>query len=141
MGQLTHLVGDLMEVSRAITGRIQLRLEQTTVSGIVERAGGDGSSSDRPAKTSTHGVAAARPRFGLYADASRLEQVVTNLLANAAKYTNEGGHIWLSVQQEGGQSGAACTGYGASASLPLSCPTSSTCSRNRNGHPTVRRTG
>jgi CheY-like chemotaxis protein len=37
----------------------------------------------------------------LHADASRLEQVVTNLLTNAAKYTNEGGHIWLSVQQEG----------------------------------------
>ena len=37
----------------------------------------------------------------LYADAARLEQVVTNLLTNAAKYTNEGGHIWLCVQQEG----------------------------------------
>jgi CheY-like chemotaxis protein len=37
----------------------------------------------------------------LYADAARLEQVVTNLLTNAVKYTNEGGHIWLSAQQEG----------------------------------------
>jgi CheY-like chemotaxis protein len=39
----------------------------------------------------------------LYADASRLEQVVTNLLTNAAKYTNEGGHIRLSALQEGDQ--------------------------------------
>ena len=37
MGQLTHLVDDLMEVSRITTGRIQLRPEPVTV-GIVERA-------------------------------------------------------------------------------------------------------
>ena len=37
----------------------------------------------------------------LHADAARLEQVVVNLLTNAAKYTDEGGHIWLSVEQEG----------------------------------------
>jgi CheY-like chemotaxis protein len=33
-------------------------------------------------------------------DATRLEQVVVNLLNNAAKYTDEGGHIWLTVKQE-----------------------------------------
>jgi CheY-like chemotaxis protein len=37
----------------------------------------------------------------LNADAARLEQVVVNLLTNAAKYTDQGGHIWLTVQQEG----------------------------------------
>jgi CheY-like chemotaxis protein len=37
----------------------------------------------------------------LTADAARLEQVVVNLLTNAAKYTDENGSIWLSVQQEG----------------------------------------
>ena len=37
----------------------------------------------------------------LHADAARLEQVVVNLLTNAAKYTDEGGHIWLTVEQEG----------------------------------------
>ena len=36
-------------------------------------------------------------------DAARLEQVVVNLLNNAAKYTDEGGHIWLSLQQEGNE--------------------------------------
>ena len=37
----------------------------------------------------------------LYADAARLEQVVVNLLTNATKYTEEEGHIWLTIQQEG----------------------------------------
>jgi CheY-like chemotaxis protein len=37
----------------------------------------------------------------LNADAARLEQVVVNLLTNAAKYTDPGGHVWLTLQQEG----------------------------------------
>ena len=37
----------------------------------------------------------------LHADAARLEQVVVNLLTNAAKYTDPGGHIWLTAEQEG----------------------------------------
>ena len=100
VGQLTHLVGDLLEVSRAITGRIQLCQEQVAVSGIVERA----VETARPLiDQRRHELTVSLPPdpIWLYADASRLEQVVTNLLTNAAKYTNEGGHIWLSVQQEG----------------------------------------
>ena len=36
----------------------------------------------------------------LHADAARLEQVIVNLLNNAAKYTNDGGQIWLTVEME-----------------------------------------
>src|ERR1017187_2375662 len=100
VGQLTHLVGDLLDVSRAITGRIQLCQEQVAVSSIVERA----LETARPLiDQRKHELTVSLPPdpIWLYADASRLEQVVTNLLTNAAKYTNEGGHIWLSAQQEG----------------------------------------
>ena len=100
VGQLTHLVGDLLEVSRAITGRIQLCQEQVAVSGIVQHA----VETARPLiDQRRHELTVSLPPdpIWLYADASRLEQVVTNLLTNAAKYTNEGGHIWLSAQQEG----------------------------------------
>ena len=100
VGQLTHLVDDLMEVSRTLTGRIQLRPEQVTVNGIVERA----VETVRPLiDQRKHELTLSLPPdpIWLYADAARLEQVVTNLLTNAVKYTNEGGHIWLSAQQEG----------------------------------------
>jgi PAS domain S-box-containing protein len=100
VGQLTHLVDDLMEVSRALTGRIQLRREQIAVNGIVERA----VETARPLiDQRRHEFTVSLPPdpIWLYADAARLEQVVTNLLTNAVKYTNEGGHIRLSVQQEG----------------------------------------
>ena len=100
MGQLTHLVDDLLEVSRITTGRIQLRQERVAVSGIVERA----VETVRPLMDQRrHELTVSLPPqpIWLYADAARLEQVVVNLLTNAAKYTDEGGHIWLTVQQEG----------------------------------------
>ncbi len=100
VGQLAHLVSDLLEVSRAITGRIQLCQERITVSHVVERA----VETARPLiDERRHELTLSLPPvpIWLYADASRLEQVVTNLLTNAAKYTNEGGHIWLSVRQAG----------------------------------------
>jgi PAS domain S-box-containing protein len=98
--QLTHLVDDLMEVSRITTGRVRLRLDRIIVSGIVECA----VESVRPLiDQHRHQLTVTLPPkpIWLNADASRLEQVVVNLLTNAAKYTQDGGHIWLSLQEEG----------------------------------------
>ena len=99
VGQLSHLVDDLLEISRITTGRVQLRQERVAVSGIVERA----VESVRPLiDQHKHEltVSLSPQPIWLYADAARLEQVVVNLLNNAAKYTDEGGHIWLTVEQE-----------------------------------------
>ena len=100
LAQLTHLVDDLMEVSRITTGRIHLQQERVALNGIVENA-------VETVRTligqRRHELTVSLPPqpIWLYADASRLEQVVVNLLTNAAKYTDEGGHIWLTVQEEG----------------------------------------
>jgi PAS domain S-box-containing protein len=100
VGQLAHLVDDLLEVSRVITGRIQLHEERLEMKGIVERA----IESARPLiDRHNHTLAVSLPAAPLWlrADPTRLEQVIVNLLNNAAKYTEEGGQIWLTARQEG----------------------------------------
>jgi PAS domain S-box-containing protein len=100
VGQLAHLVDDLLDISRVTTGKIRLHEEESDLRGIIERA----IDATRPLiEQRKHELTVALPPDPLWlrADATRIEQVVVNLLNNAAKYTDEGGHIWLSVQQEG----------------------------------------
>ena len=102
VAQLKHLVDDLLEVSRITTGRILLRQERIVVGGIVERAV---ETTQVLMDQRRHQLTVTLPShpLWLHADAARIEQVLVNLLVNAAKYTDEGGRIWLSVQQEGEQ--------------------------------------
>jgi PAS domain S-box-containing protein len=101
VAHLKHLVDDLLEVSRITTGRVQLRHEHVLLRGIIARA----VETVRPLiEQRRHELtlsAPARPIW-LNADAARLEQVVVNLLTNAAKYSDEEGHIWLTVEQDRG---------------------------------------
>ena len=100
VGNLKHLIDDLLEVSRISTGRVQLRQDRIVLSGIVERA----LETAHPLIVQRrHELTLSVPQqpIWLQADAARLEQVVVNLLTNAAKYTDEGGHLWLTVEQEG----------------------------------------
>ena len=102
VGQLQHLVDDLLEVSRITTGRVQLRRERVTIRGVIDGA----IETARPLiDQRKHVLSVSLPQqtIWLHADASRLEQVVVNLLTNAAKYTEVAGHIWLSVQAEGSE--------------------------------------
>ena len=99
VGQLVRLVDDLLEVSRITTGKLNLKKEQVTLNSIVERA----VESARPLidqHAHEFTVTQSPQPIWLYADATRLEQVVVNLLTNAAKYTQAGGQISLTVHQE-----------------------------------------
>ena len=118
LGQLKHLVGELLEISRITTGRVQLRLERIALSGVLDRA----IETVQPLiEERLHVLEVLAPAYPIWlqADASRLEQVVVNLLANAAKYTDPGGRIWLSVAQEGQQAVLRVrdTGIGIAADL------------------------
>ncbi len=102
VGQLSHLVGDLLEVARFTSGKVRLDPVRMDLRGVVERS----AESVRPLiERRRHALTVDLPEepIWLEADPSRLEQVVVNLLNNAAKYTDEGGRISLSARQEGGE--------------------------------------
>jgi PAS domain S-box-containing protein len=98
--QLVRLVDDLLEVSRITTGRVRLQQERLDVRGVVAQAvEGVRPLIDRRQQELT--VALPPEPVWLHADPTRLEQVLVNLLTNAAKYSDEGSRIGLTVQPEG----------------------------------------
>jgi PAS domain S-box-containing protein len=102
VNQLSRLVNDLLEVSRVITGTIRLHPERLEMRDVVEQA----VESARPlVDERRHQLFVSLPvePVWLEGDAARLEQIVVNLLNNAAKYTDEGGKIWVNLQPEGSE--------------------------------------
>ena len=100
VGQLSHLVDDLLEVARFTSGKIRLHPVRLDMRGVVERA----VESARPlidGRRHVLTVDVPDEPIWLDADPTRLEQVVVNLLNNAAKYTDEGGRIWLEARASG----------------------------------------
>lgn len=100
VNHLVRLVDDLMEVSRITRGKIELRLEQLELASVVRSA----VESSKPfIERGNHQLAISVPSepLTLLADPVRLSQVISNLLNNAAKYTNDGGQIWLTVRRDG----------------------------------------
>jgi PAS domain S-box-containing protein len=99
---LTRLVDDLLDVSRITRGMIDLVLEPVELAVIIAQAV-ETSRSLFEARNQQFTV--VMPPLGLRvrADATRLAQVVSNLLNNAAKYTDDGGLIVLETEREGAE--------------------------------------
>jgi PAS domain S-box-containing protein len=94
----TQLIGDLLDVSRIISGKMRLAIAPVDVAQLV-RAAVDAVLPAARAK----GVAIAQaidPAVGTIAgDADRLQQVLWNLLSNAVKFTPKGGRVQLRVER------------------------------------------
>ena len=103
--QVTHmvrLVDDLLDLSRLMRGKIPLYKESVPVQLVIQRS----LDAVRPLiQAQNHELAVSLPPAPIWleTDPVRLAQIFTNLLNNAAKYTPKGGHIWLSVKQDGEQ--------------------------------------
>jgi signal transduction histidine kinase len=98
--QMTRLVEDLLDTARIVRGHVQMQLTVIDVRTAIERA----VDSLRALVAERHHALVVtlpeQPVF-LQADAVRLEQVFSNLLSNAAKYTDPGGRITLSLVVDG----------------------------------------
>ena len=99
---LVRLVDDLLDVSRVMRGKIDLRRERVELATVVARA----VETVQPLiEVQGHRLDLSLPHESLLLDADpvRLTQVVGNLLTNAAKYTEANGRIWLTAARENGQ--------------------------------------
>jgi signal transduction histidine kinase/CheY-like chemotaxis protein len=103
---LARLVDDLLDIARITQGKLGLRRQSLDLAEVLHTAVG----TTRPlldARRHTLTVTLPRESPRIDGDPVRLEQVFVNLLTNAAKYTESGGHVWLSAAVEEGADGPA----------------------------------
>jgi CheY-like chemotaxis protein len=96
---MIRLVDDLLEISRITSGKVELRQAPTDLAVVLHNAV-EASRAQIDEKEHKLSVSIPEAPLIVYADAVRLEQVFTNLLNNAARYTRKRGQIWLAAGQE-----------------------------------------
>jgi signal transduction histidine kinase len=102
VGQMVRLINDLLDVSRITRGKLQLTYEPVELSEVVEAALEISAPALEKADLELT-VDVPDDPIRLVADRVRLAQVFSNILNNAAKYTESGGSVTLSAAQSGSQ--------------------------------------
>jgi two-component system, sensor histidine kinase len=113
---LTRMIEDLLDLTRAKTGKIGLTPVPLDVAEVTQhclRALGS------TGKLDQHALKVEASSVWVNADPTRLEQIVSNLISNAVKFTPAGGTVWVTVAGEGAHAvlRVADTGVGISADL------------------------
>ena len=100
LAQMVRLVDDLLDVSRITTGKLAVRREPLALQAALH----DALETVRPfIELRRHQLDVSLPpeAITVLGDRTRLAQVFSNLLNNAAKYTEQGGRIWISLEAHG----------------------------------------
>ncbi len=115
---LARLVDDLLDVTRIARGKVDLRRRKVDLAQLASRTVEDHRTLLAERGLALEVVAPPGPVW-VHADATRIAQVVGNLLANAAKFTDAGGRVSVSVAEEGGRAvvRVADTGIGIAPEL------------------------
>jgi PAS domain S-box-containing protein len=100
VSQLARLIDDLLDVSRFTRGKVQLKREQVDLDIVVDHAVQAVRSRIDELGHKLTVTRDARGPLWVVGDAARLEQVLVNLLTNAAKYTPREGRIWITSQRD-----------------------------------------
>jgi PAS domain S-box-containing protein len=100
LGHLVNLVDDLLDVARITRGQIELRRERIDLAAVLSAAV---ETSMPLIEAARHQLDVRRPQEPLIVDAdlTRMTQVISNLLNNAARYTPRGGNIVLAAERDG----------------------------------------
>ena len=96
---LVRLVDDLLDVSRVTRGKIELKVERVELARVTDKAV---EMASLLVEQRRHDLQVeVEPGLMWEGDPVRLAQVVSNLLTNAARYTEPGGRLWLRVRRDG----------------------------------------
>jgi CheY-like chemotaxis protein len=99
-GNLRRLVDDLLDVARITTGKIELRKRPVDVRELIDHAVDAARATIEDRHHQLEVSYPEAPVAWIVADPTRMEQVLANLLTNAAKYTPDGGHISVVARVE-----------------------------------------
>jgi PAS domain S-box-containing protein len=111
VAHLTRLVDDLLDVSRITRGQLALQKQSFELLDVIARAI-ELASPLLEQRRDLLDVDVPQRGLGVCADRERLAQVFSNLLTNAAKYSEPGSRIWISARREGNKVQAQVTDEG-----------------------------
>lgn len=102
LGHMVRLIDDLMDIARVSTGKVEIRRARVALQQVVENAV---ETSHPLLEQSGHSLKLDLPAepLPMEVDPTRIAQVLSNLLSNAAKYTPARGHIELGARVEGNE--------------------------------------
>jgi len=106
---LRHLIDDLLDASRAASGKLGVRLQPTRLARVIEQAL---DIVEVAARTKNVTLRRALDDVGALADEVRIEQIVTNLMVNAIKFTPAGGSVGISLSHRDGYARITVTDSG-----------------------------
>ncbi len=114
INRLTNILNDLLDLSRIESGKIELKFENIKLQEIIELA----ASSLRPhadVKSIQIDVEIPQPLPVIYGDQEKIEQILTNLIGNAIKFTSDRGKILISAKRPHIEKG----GYGNTVAISV----------------------